>query len=567
PAIGYQLSAIGYLPSLRPNQPALHTMLSSLGRLYECGVAVNWSALHEGQVRRRIVVPTYPFQRQRYWVEARPHVAQAALRPLVDRMLQVTRRHETIFEKRISTTYLPFLAEHQVYGMVVVPGAFYLALILSGADLLFDGVACVVEDVVLPQALALEAAQERVLQLVVTAEGSDTPVSTFELASTADKAGGAEQLHATGRMARLTDNALPLVTLERVRARCDHALDPEELYHLFATLRIDLGPHFQWCRAIWTHGSQEVLARLERPTELLDVAGYPLFPSLLDACFQVTLAGALADGEAPPETLLPFALERLTWYQTAPDEELWVHAVASPPSTRSSGARDARWDVTLFTASGAVVAALHGFQMRAAPASAITGSQVRNEWLQTLAWQPQPLPTERAEVPDCWLLVGVPERLAAELAATAPVERLPLDEDVSQQVATLAMQYGSVGVVFWGSGVRGQGSGSENHPTPSQDVSTDSGTHLLSPPSPTTWERGPGGEGHPSIAENPIAAPPAAFPPSPALRERGPGGEGHPSIAENPIAAPPAAFPPSPALRERGPGGEGHPSIAENPIA
>ncbi|RRR73825.1 MAG: SDR family NAD(P)-dependent oxidoreductase, partial [Candidatus Viridilinea halotolerans] len=68
-AIGYQLSAIDYFPSLRPNQPALQTMLSSLGRLYERGVAVNWPALHQGQVRRKIVVPTYPFQRQRYWVE------------------------------------------------------------------------------------------------------------------------------------------------------------------------------------------------------------------------------------------------------------------------------------------------------------------------------------------------------------------------------------------------------------------------------------------------------------------------------------------------------------------
>ncbi|RRR68699.1 MAG: SDR family NAD(P)-dependent oxidoreductase, partial [Candidatus Viridilinea halotolerans] len=68
-AIGYQLSAIDYFPSLRPNQPALHTMLSSLGRLYERGVVVNWPALHQGQERRKIVLPTYPFQRQRYWVE------------------------------------------------------------------------------------------------------------------------------------------------------------------------------------------------------------------------------------------------------------------------------------------------------------------------------------------------------------------------------------------------------------------------------------------------------------------------------------------------------------------
>ncbi|RRR74479.1 MAG: ATP-binding cassette domain-containing protein [Candidatus Viridilinea halotolerans] len=55
------------------------------------------------------------------------------------------------------------------------------------------------------------------------------------------------------------------------------------------------------------------------------------------------------------------------------------------------------------------------------------------------------------------------------------------------------------------------------------------GPHPLAP-SPATWERGPGGEGHPSIAENPIAATPAAFSPSPTTWERGHEGEGHPAL-------------------------------------
>ncbi|RRR66192.1 MAG: hypothetical protein EI684_21140, partial [Candidatus Viridilinea halotolerans] len=367
-------------------QPALHTMLTSLGRLYERGVAVNWSALHQGQARRKIVVPTYPFQRQRYWLETKPQAAQATLRPLVERMLRVARRNETIFEQTISTQRLPYLADHHVYGVVVVPGAFHLALALSGADLLFDGAACVVEDVIFPQALALTTDGERLLQLIVTADSDTEAPSSFEIVSMASGSGGNEQLHATGRLARLTTPLPPTVDLAALRAQCTQPVAVDDLYASIAALHVTLGPTFQWCHTLWTAGTNEILAQFVRPQELRHLAGYPLFPSLVDACFQMLAAGALANGQRPTTTPLPFALERLTWYQPALQEELWVHAMRRSVPADETSPHDALWDITICTAHGAVVAVLHGFQMREVPASAITGSQVRNEWLHTLTW-------------------------------------------------------------------------------------------------------------------------------------------------------------------------------------
>jgi acyl transferase domain-containing protein len=57
-----------WLPSLRPSQSGWQTMLSSLARLYVQGVNVDWQRLDRGFPRRRVVLPTYPFQRQRYWI-------------------------------------------------------------------------------------------------------------------------------------------------------------------------------------------------------------------------------------------------------------------------------------------------------------------------------------------------------------------------------------------------------------------------------------------------------------------------------------------------------------------
>ena len=57
----------------------LETLLGALGRLWVSGVAVDWQAFYAGQGRRRVPLPTYPFERRRHWIEA---VGAAALAPI-----------------------------------------------------------------------------------------------------------------------------------------------------------------------------------------------------------------------------------------------------------------------------------------------------------------------------------------------------------------------------------------------------------------------------------------------------------------------------------------------------
>jgi acyl transferase domain-containing protein/acyl carrier protein len=58
-----------WLTSLKKGQPDWPQLLSSLGELYVRGVKINWTAFDQDYQRHRIALPTYPFQRQRYWVE------------------------------------------------------------------------------------------------------------------------------------------------------------------------------------------------------------------------------------------------------------------------------------------------------------------------------------------------------------------------------------------------------------------------------------------------------------------------------------------------------------------
>ncbi len=62
-----------FLPSLRPQKPDWQQILESLAQLYLQGIAINWQSFERDYPqRRRVILPTYPFQRQRYWIQNTP---------------------------------------------------------------------------------------------------------------------------------------------------------------------------------------------------------------------------------------------------------------------------------------------------------------------------------------------------------------------------------------------------------------------------------------------------------------------------------------------------------------
>ena len=69
---GQEAERTALLPSLRPGQSEWQTVLTSLGELYVQGAAVDWEGFDRGYARRKVVLPTYPFQRQRYWAVQSP---------------------------------------------------------------------------------------------------------------------------------------------------------------------------------------------------------------------------------------------------------------------------------------------------------------------------------------------------------------------------------------------------------------------------------------------------------------------------------------------------------------
>ena len=197
-------------PSLRRGHADWQQMSESLATLYVQGVDVDWAGFDRDYPRRRVVLPTYPFQRKRYWVDApeqKSHTARhhravdEARHPLLGPCLRSPLVKEIFWQARCSTASVSFLADYQVYGMVAVPPLAYLEMALAAATEVF-GPGGQVLQVDIGEALILQNQnnEARTVQLVLTPEEDDH--ATFQVISCSSVAAQSTAwiAHATGKV-------------------------------------------------------------------------------------------------------------------------------------------------------------------------------------------------------------------------------------------------------------------------------------------------------------------------------------------------------------------------------
>ena len=78
---GSTSTIVSSLPDRRERQSDLAAVLDGLGRLWLAGVTVDWAGVHAGERRHRVPLPTYPFDRRRYWIDPAPPAETLAAAP------------------------------------------------------------------------------------------------------------------------------------------------------------------------------------------------------------------------------------------------------------------------------------------------------------------------------------------------------------------------------------------------------------------------------------------------------------------------------------------------------
>ncbi|MEM9505787.1 MAG: acyltransferase domain-containing protein, partial [Cyanobacteria bacterium P01_E01_bin.43] len=187
-----------WLPSLRSDAEA-HTLLTSLGKLYVAGASIHWHGVDQG-AHQLVTLPTYPFQRQRYWAdidlsEQTRHAAspqESVLHPLLGRQLNLPRTSTIHFEGQISADNPSYLQDHQVFGAVVLPAAGFVEMAIAALQHTHPHESLGLESVIIHQALVLD--QPQTVQVLLFQEN---PQLRFEILSLADSEW---VLHASGQV-------------------------------------------------------------------------------------------------------------------------------------------------------------------------------------------------------------------------------------------------------------------------------------------------------------------------------------------------------------------------------
>ncbi|MBD1912333.1 MULTISPECIES: type I polyketide synthase [unclassified Leptolyngbya] len=428
--------AMQYLPSLRPAQSEIQTLLQSLGTLYEAGEAIEWSAVLDGIEAQRISLPTYPFQRQRYWLDApgtvrstHPHSQPQGLggHPLLGGRLSLA-LDTVVFQSELRDTQPAWLTDHQVNETVIMPGTAYVEMAIAAAKTLWPDQPITLKNVTISQPLRLSDAPQT-LQTLLNRQAQG---ATFQILS---GTGDEWTLHCSGELALEPGQAEPIDLPALQRRLMDMQVSPssrgprsEEVVQHYQTcqkLGLNYGPSFQGIQQFASHDG-EVLGWVKGPInssvppeDLRNQSHrgeYHIHPALLDACFQMVLA-VLPESERA--TYLPVGIDQLQYFHPIP-EAVWSYIQLQP-------LREDKAFVTatvyLLDERGQVLIKVDGLTAQRVEAGALSTSMTPvaepnpADWLYEVVWQLQPLSSTTSLSPAQWLLVpGAPSPLTDALA-------------------------------------------------------------------------------------------------------------------------------------------------------
>ncbi|MEU6594748.1 type I polyketide synthase, partial [Streptomyces sp. NPDC046881] len=312
--------------SLRREGGGLHRLLTSMAEVFVKGVPVDWTGvLPTGADAVQVDLPTYAFDHRHYWLRLNGASDATALgqaptdHPLIGAVVEVPQTGGVLCTSRLSLRTHPWLADHTVGGVVLVPAAALVELAVRAGDEVGCGT---VDELTVGVPLVLP--EQGGVRVQVAVGGADeSGCRTVTVYSTREDAGevsGAEAWvrHATGVLTTTPKpGESPLADFGTWPPAGAQRVDVEALYGGLARRGYEHGPLFRAVRGLWRLG-EEILAEVAVPEDDREEAGrFGLHPALLDAALHPSLLdAATADGGSR-------VWQYLTWHGLA------LHAVGA----------------------------------------------------------------------------------------------------------------------------------------------------------------------------------------------------------------------------------------------
>ena len=393
-----------WLASLRPGAPDTGLVQTALAELYAAGIPVSWVDYHEGRTRPTVTLPTYAFDRRRYWLPApgqgRRAAASARRDPGGHPLLgteTTTAQQRAAGTREFATALAPdapdYLADHVVLGQVVFPAAGYVETLLALLDAVYGDSGRPVRELRIHEPMLLPDGEQT--ELRVRLQELSAGEATVEIVSRPP--GGQvpagepviERRHVTAVLAgdRTTSDALAAAARVLRERAAVPGLPTEvpltELYADSADRGLAYGPRLRRLTRLTRHGAA--------PPDLVvgEQSGPPpgspldlLPPAILDCAFQ-TAAAALDTGDTG-DTYLPVGIEELQLVRKPRGERL-----RSLLRVAGRADREVTLDLTLLDGDQPVLL-LRGLTLRRL-ASPVAPAPAHRRLFHHLRWLPQPL--------------------------------------------------------------------------------------------------------------------------------------------------------------------------------
>ncbi|MGA8164998.1 MAG: SDR family NAD(P)-dependent oxidoreductase [Waddliaceae bacterium] len=318
-----QGTCVATLHRKKPERPALY---SALAELYVNGVSLNWNHIHP-KVGKLISLPSYCWQKQRYWRESEESMEYRLSNP---KHPFLSRRLSCFFptwEVEVNAQFFPWLDDHCLHRERVFPGAAYVEAFVTVHEELTGAKTCMLDNIVFSQPLVIDPDDRPRLQ--ISALDGDTHLHI------ASRAASEWRHHASATIIKKPFGTIvEAYDVQALQRRLKSRISQQTLYAWLAQRGLRYGPSFQNVDAVWT-GEEEVLARINGSRQ----ENLSLDPAFLDSCFQSFLA-MIGNQYQPDRLIIPQSIKTIK-YRTFPKGAGWCYG-------RLQSAGKERWCCDLF---------------------------------------------------------------------------------------------------------------------------------------------------------------------------------------------------------------------------
>jgi acyl transferase domain-containing protein/acyl carrier protein len=379
--------------SLRRGRDDRLEMLTSAAILHAHGAALKWDALLGACGGRRIELPTYPFQRERYWVEPTParRTRRGTHALLGER--QESPRAGAQFLSELSAAEPAFLADHVILDRVLLPATGYVEMALAAARVLMGGGPLLVRDFAIEAPLKLESDATHLVHTEIDVAATGQLDVTIRSRPAAEGSDAQWRTHARGVLEKAS---LPLAAatklvpeVRQARTACGTSLDIADYYERLQRFRVRYGPTFRGVRALQV-GAGIATGLLEVEGTASSDSQWNLHPALLDSAIHLIGAVMFSEPKGSERVFAPVGIDKVLVVRRAP-ARAWASARlrdAQPGSPLRIA------DLRLEDDSGNLIALVTGLKLREVNAESLAralDADSSGAHTYGVSWKPAPV--------------------------------------------------------------------------------------------------------------------------------------------------------------------------------